>query len=136
MQKLTLLHSAYLHHNLPNHDFSHSFAGSVRTSFTGPKSIAGILAAHKSPYDPPTLILGNIASGEADLVDRAPWPDPQSYKLLSTCIAIITVLDNVGVDAKTLIDGYIRLGRESHKHSLLLVRTGDECHLSCANKLP
>lgn len=50
--------------------------------------------------------------------------------MLSTCRAIITVLDNFGADAKPDLDGYIKLGRESHRRSLLLVRTGDESHLS------
>lgn len=44
--------------------------------------------------------------------------------------AIITVLDNFGADANTDFDGYIRLGRESHRSSLLLVRTGDKLHFS------
>ncbi|MCJ1344703.1 hypothetical protein MMC31_002906 [Peltigera leucophlebia] len=100
------------HDNLPNLDFGHFFAGPVRILSTGPKSI------------------GKIARGEANLVAGQPWPDPQSYKLLSTCRAIITVLDNFGADANADFDGYVRLGRESHRRSLLLVRTGDESHLS------
>lgn len=76
------------------------------------------------------MILGKIARGEADLVAGEPWPNPQSYKLLSTCRAIITILDNFGADANADFDGYVRLGRESHRRSLLLVRTGDESHLS------
>lgn len=118
------------HDNLPNLDFGHFFAGPVRILSTGPKSIGEILTAHKSLCDRTTLILGKIARGEANLVAGKPWPDPQSYKLLSTCRAIITVLDNFGADANTDFDGYIRLGRESHRRSLLLVRTGDESHLS------
>lgn len=119
-----------IHNNLPNLDFGHFFAGPVRILSTGPKSIAGILTAHKSLCDRTTSILGNIACGKVDLVAGEPWPDPQSYKLLSTCRAIITVLDNFGADAKPDFDGYIRLGRESHRRSLRLVRTGDESHLS------
>lgn len=75
--------------NLPNLDFE------VRILSTVPKSIAGILTAHNSLCYQKTSILGNIARGEADLVAGAPWPDPQSYKLLSTCRTIIIVLDSL-----------------------------------------
>lgn len=118
------------HKNLPNLDFGHFFAGPVRILSTGPNTIGGILTAHKSLCDRTTLTLSKIARGEADLVAGESWPNPQSYKLLSTCRAIITILDNFGADANPDFDGYIRLGRESHRRSLVLVRTGDESHLS------
>lgn len=101
------------HNILPNLDFGHLFAGPVRILSTGPKSIGGILTAQKSLCDRTTLILVEIARGEADLVAGAPWPNPQSYKLLSTYRAIITILDNFAADTNPTLTAILGLV-ESH----------------------
>lgn len=80
----------------PDFEFGHYFANVVRVSSTGPASVSSLLRMHASLYEQITSLHTRLGSGEMARVDKARgmvWPDPDYYKPMPLCRAIITVLD-------------------------------------------
>ena len=117
------------HNNDPNIEFGHFFANPIRITSTGPKSVTGILEAHKSLCDDISLTLRKVGQSEPGYTSY-PWPNPQYYKLLPICRAVIAVLDELGPEPDLDPDGFINLNTLSQKQSILIIRTGDESCLS------
>jgi hypothetical protein len=114
--------------NEPNFEFSRFFADPVRITSTGPQAVADIVRSHKSLCDQASRLLTSL--------DRGEKPSPccklttQTHKLLPLCRAIILVLDELDEDVEEDEDGRISLDEYSQAQSVLMVRTGDESHLS------
>jgi hypothetical protein len=90
--------------------------------------MADIVRSHKSLCDQASRLLTSLERGEK--------PSPycklttQTHKLLPLCRATILVLDELDEDVEEDEDGRISLDEYSQAQSVLMVRTGDESHLS------
>ena len=124
------------HDDDPNIEFGHFFANLVRVTSTGPTTTTGILEAHKYFCDQASSLLSEISRGEACDVYPYRWPNPQHYRLLPLCRAIIVILDelfnldNLVPDIDKDVDGFALYDKVSHKQNVIMVRTGDESCLS------
>ncbi|KAF4636109.1 hypothetical protein G7Y89_g1976 [Cudoniella acicularis] len=104
------------HDNEPNIEFGNFFANLVRI------------------YPTAALLLERIDRGEAKEFlpnGGSPWRQPQNYNLKLTYRAIITIMDRYvdpGQERDSMM--FINLEEHSKNQAVLLVRTGDESHLS------
>lgn len=111
----------------PDFEFGHYFANVVRVSSTGPASVSSLLRMHASLYEQITSLHTRLGSGEMARVDKARgmvWPDPDYYKPMPLCRAIITVLD------RRHEDGFVNIKEAIHQQTLLMILTGDISGLS------
>ncbi len=121
------------HDGDPNIEFGHFFANPVQILSAGPKTVVSILEAHKSLCNQAASLLIKI---DCDKPEGMPidsgllhWPNSQHYKLLPRCRAIIIIIDQLNLDTGSDSNSVI-LHEQSQRQSVLMVRTGDESHLS------
>jgi hypothetical protein len=113
----------FLHYNSePNIEFGHFFADPVLITSNGPKTVVEIVRSHKLLCDQACQLLDQLGRGDI-LSDK-------NYKLLPLCRAIILILDELDQDVEEDEDGRVSLDEYSQAQSVLMVRTGDESHLS------
>ena len=121
------------HHGDPNIEFGHFFASPVQITSAGASTVAGVVEAHKSICDQVASLLARSACDkpESDSTDgsKARWPNPNHYKLPSLCRTIIVIIDQLNLDTGPN-PGQVVLQEQSRRKSVLMVRTGDESHLS------
>ena len=121
------------HDGDPNIEFGHFFASPIQITSGGPESIAGILEAHNLLCDQAASLLTKIVREESVGVPtrstKTHWPNPQCYTLLSTCRAIIVIIDQLNRDTGS-DPKFVVLHEQSQRQSVLMVRTGEESHLS------
>ena len=118
------------HDNQPRMDFELFFANPVRITSTGPTTISDILEAHKYFYNQTSSLLEKTRRDEIDEPHSSFWPDPRNFKLLPVCRALIMILDELSPSTGPDPDGFISLDNELQRQSVLMVRTGEESHLS------
>jgi hypothetical protein len=110
----------FLHYNNePTIEFGHFFADPVLITSNGPKTVVEIVRSHKLLCDQACQLLDQLGRGDI-LSDK-------NYKLLPLCRAILDELDQ---DVEEDEDGRVSLDEYSQAQSVLMVRTGDESHLS------
>ena len=118
------------HDNRPNIEFGHFFANPIRITSSGPRTVAGILEAHRSLCNQAIYLLDMIRQGKAEQVHPWTWRDPRNYKLLPLYRAIIEVLDELIPFRDTKPHQPIFLDEEVQRQTVLMILTGDETGLS------
>jgi hypothetical protein len=121
------------HDNRPNFEFGNFFAHLIRVYSSGPTTVQGIVEAHKRLYVEAASLLDHIKSSEESTGHSgAPWCDPRNYTLKATYRAVIIMMDQYvdpyspGEDFRKII--YLK--EHSEKQTVLLVKTGDDSHLT------
>lgn len=119
----------FLHHNNePNFEFGRFFAAPVHITSNGPQAVAEIVQSHK--------ILCSQASQLLTSPDRGQSLSPGSKlttktrKLLPLFRAIILILDELDESVEEDENECISLDEYSQAQSVLMIKTGDEAHLS------
>lgn len=115
------------HDNRPNFLNDHFFANPVQISSTGPTSITEICEAHRLLCARASLLLETIINNPAKEDFRDHWEDPEDYKLLPLCRAIMIILDD---EQPPDFDHRVFLDKEAERLNVVIVRTGDEDGLS------
>ena len=122
------------HDNEPNIEFENFFANLVRVYPTGPTTVQGIVKTHKTLCDESALLLERIDRGESKEFlpnGGSPWRQCQSYNLKPTYRATIIIMDRyVNPGQERDFTMFLNLEEPSKNQTVLLVRTGDESHLS------
>lgn len=106
------------HDNMPDMEFHNFFAHLIRVLPSGPTTVQGIIEAHKRLYIEATSRLEHVESS--------------NYTLKATYRAIIIMMDQY-VDpypSDQYFPTIIYLEEHSKKQTVLLVRTGDDSHLT------
>jgi len=119
----------FLHYNNePDFEFGRFFATPVHVTSNGPQAAAEIVQAHK--------ILCDQASKFLEEQDRAQSLSPGSqltsktHKLLPLVRAVILIYDEEDESIEEDENGCVSLDEYSQVQSVLMIRTGDEAHLS------
>jgi hypothetical protein len=121
------------HNDEPNIELGNFFAHLVRVYPTGPTTIQGMVEAHKALCNEAASLLERISRGEAKDDVGGPWREPQNYNLKTAYRAIIIMMDQYvdpGLETERDFTTLINLEEHSKNQTLLLVRTGDDSHLS------
>lgn len=122
------------HNDEPNIEFGNFFTHLVRVYPTGPTTVQGTVEAHKALCNEAASLLERIGRGEAKEFlpnGGGPWRQPQNYNLKPTYRAIIIMMDQyVDPGPERDFTTLVNLDEHSKKQTVLLVRTGDDSHLS------
>lgn len=121
----------FLHYdNDPNFEFGRFFADPVRITFTNPQGLGNIVRSHKALCQQASQLLAINDRDEDPKADR--YCTTKTHKLLSLWTATVLILDELADydDIEEDEDGRISLDQYSQVQSVLMVRAGDESHLS------
>jgi hypothetical protein len=117
------------HGDEPNIEFGHFFTSPIRITSTGPETIAAILKVHKSLYERGCSLLSEM-NGTYSKIHLSPWPNPQQYKLLPLCRAIVVLIDRLDPGDSLQPGDFVYVDKYAQEQSVVMIRTGDESCLS------